>query len=222
MLVRMAADQRSEALLLVDTCGERGSVALVRGGQLRAEITLPERAASAGLLGAVREALDRGGVTLGDLSGIGVVHGPGSFTGLRVGLAVCKGLAEAMGSPLATVSRLRVLAQASGLQDGFAVLRAGRDQVYALRMRQGLGEGEQLMELGALLTAAVGQEIAFAEESLQIVLELTESRVRRVAISAKDALQDTVASLAEGGTDLSSADANYVRDEEAIYARPKG
>ena len=217
----MAADGRPETLLLVDTCGERGSVALVHDGQLQAEVLLPERAASAGLLGAVRQVLSQGGIGLDDLTGIGVVHGPGSFTGLRVGLAVCKGLAEAIGLPFATVSRLRVLAHAAEVQDGFAILRAGRDQVFVLRVRQGMGEQEQLLELGAFLTAAAGQHVAFAEESLGPSLEQANARVRQVVLSAKDALRDTVDCLAQGGTNLASADVNYVRDEESIYARPR-
>src|SRR5438094_5441965 len=81
-----------QSLLLIDTCGEHGSLALFRGEALASEVFLPERTASAGLLGAIREVLGAGGLRLRDLAGVGVVNGPGSFTGLRVGLAVVQGL----------------------------------------------------------------------------------------------------------------------------------
>ncbi len=209
-------------LLLVDTCGERGSLALVRGGELLVGAVLPERAASAGLLAAVRQVLASAQVGLSDLSGIGVVNGPGSFTGLRVGLAVCKGLCEAAGLPLAAVSRLKVLASAAGLQQGFAVLRAGRDQVYVRRVQDGCDAGERLMDLRALLDIAVDQELAYAEASLQPLLQNGSAKASFVELRAEHALSEIHECFAHGGTDLALADANYVRDEGAIYARSKG
>ncbi len=218
----MSVEGAREALLLVDTCGERGSVALVQHGRLQVEVTLPERAASAGLLAAVRQVLGAAHVALRDLRGIGVVNGPGSFTGLRVGLAVCKGLCEAGGVPLAAVSRLKVLADAAGLEEGFAVLRAGRDQVYVREVRTGCGICERLMDFSTLLEAARDQAVAYTEASLLPSLEVGHVRTRYVELSAKNALCETTECLANGGSDVGSVDANYVRDEDGIYARPKG
>ncbi len=208
----------SDGLLLVDTCGERGSVALARGGRVAAQVDLPERAASAGLLVAVRELLAAQQLSLAELTGVGVVSGPGSFTGVRVGLAVCKGLCEAANLPLAAVSRLVVLAHVAGLQEGFAVLRAGRDQLYLGQVAGGVSGREWLGDVSVL--AAGRGEIVYAEPALEPLLRAFASKVRYVSLSAGNALAPVVESLALGGSPLALVDANYVRDEEAIYARP--
>lgn len=91
---------------------------------------------SANLLGLVDEALREAGLSVGGLRGIACGAGPGSFTGLRVGLAVAKGLALPTGLPLVLVSSLAALA--CDLADGLAgpavvlpCLDAGKGQVYA-------------------------------------------------------------------------------------------
>lgn len=208
-----------EVLLLVDTCGERASVALTRDGLRRGEVVLPDRAASVSLLDAVSEVLASGGVRLQELSGVGVVSGPGSFTGVRVGLAVCKGLCEAVGLPIAAVSRLEVLADAAKLCEGVAVLRAGREQVYARDVRNCLGQGERLLEIAAMREMVHGREVVCAEEVLLPALQEVSGRVRLVALTAADASGTVRRCLAEGGSDLAQVDANYVRDEETIYVR---
>src|ERR1700722_17937657 len=91
--------ERGELLVLgVDTCGPTGSVALARveGGRARilGQTELAGRSYSATLVSAVGELLTESNVKLGDLGAIVVVNGPGSFTGVRVGLSVVKGLAE--------------------------------------------------------------------------------------------------------------------------------
>lgn len=91
---------------------------------------------SANLLGLVDEALRQAGVSVGALRAIACGAGPGSFTGLRVGLAVAKGLALPTGVPLVLVSSLEALAcdLAEGLAAPAVVLPcidAGKGQVYA-------------------------------------------------------------------------------------------
>ncbi len=102
-------------LLSIDTCGPVGSVALGRlaGRDLEVlgQTELEGRSYSTTLVAAVGELLARSGVALKDLGGIVVVNGPGSFTGVRVGLAAVKGLAEAAQIPVVAVSRLEVLSR---------------------------------------------------------------------------------------------------------------
>ena len=102
-------------VLLMDTCGAAGSVALADGERVAARAAIAERAASARLLAVVEEVLATAGWGLGDVEAVGVVSGPGSFTGVRVGLAAAKGLCEGLGVPMAAVSRLEVLADAGGV-----------------------------------------------------------------------------------------------------------
>ena len=85
-------------ILAVDTTGEYGSLALARG-----EETVEEMAISAPtgygqvLYGCIRELLERNRVTLGDISCFAAASGPGTFTGVRVGLACVKGLGRSHG-----------------------------------------------------------------------------------------------------------------------------
>src|SRR6185437_16174146 len=91
------AERRDGAGLLVlrvDTCGPMGSVALARleGGKARilGQTELAGRSYSATLVAAVGELLTAQSVKLGELAAMVVVHGPGSFTGVRVGLSAVK------------------------------------------------------------------------------------------------------------------------------------
>ena len=100
-------------LLAIDTCGPSGSVALGRipGRDLEiyGQTELAGRTYSATLIAAVAELLDGAGRELRDVDGIVVVNGPGSFTGVRVGVSAAKGLAQGAEIPVAALSRLEVL-----------------------------------------------------------------------------------------------------------------
>lgn len=209
--------QTKKIVLILDTCSERASVALVRGeGSLVAEHLLEARAASASLLGAVRTLLSEAGRGVADLAGVGVVHGPGSFTGVRVGLAFAKGFCEVADLPLAAVSRLKVLAEADGTA-GAAAVMAGRDQVY-LRLQQGEGASERLMRDEDLFTLLGGDLIVV--DSRELASRLAPfGPVRWVERTAQHAAGAVLEDLACGGSDLATLDANYVRDESTIYPK---
>src|ERR1039458_79602 len=108
----------STLLLAIDTCGPSGSVALGRWDaqavEILGQIELEGRSYSSTLVAAVSELLAHGGVTLREVGAIVAVSGPGSFTGVRVGLSAVKGFAEAARIPVAAVSRLEVLAAKAG------------------------------------------------------------------------------------------------------------
>src|ERR1700761_947560 len=103
-------------LLLIDTVGDVPGAVLIRGDRILATAEFPLRSASAVLLPELRRMFSISGISPRDLSGIGVVSGPGSFTGVRTGLAMAKGLCEVAGVPLASISRLQVLADAADLE----------------------------------------------------------------------------------------------------------
>ena len=209
-------------MLLLDTCGDVGSAALgrkgVTGWEIVQELWLEERTASSALLRTIRELLRGAGLQPGQLAGVGAVAGPGSFTGVRVGMAVAKGLCEASGLPLVAVSRLTVLATMADLVEGFAVLRAGRDELYVREEGRGHPGAESLETLVTLLTRGQGKTIVYAEATLEEPLRPLHL-ARRVELSASSALPLVVKALADGGTELRTADANYVRDERTIYRR---
>ncbi|HEY4357961.1 MAG TPA: tRNA (adenosine(37)-N6)-threonylcarbamoyltransferase complex dimerization subunit type 1 TsaB [Acidobacteriaceae bacterium] len=206
-------------LLLIDTCGETGSVALADGATVVALENLPPRAASSALLAGIRALLERAGWQRESLEGIGVVSGPGSFTGVRVGLAAAKGLCEARGLPLAAVSRLEVLADVAALTRGFAVLNAGRGEVY-VRGTAVMAQGRELLiDAEGLLAITQGERVVIAEECLLTMLETVHPELH--TLNAASALPAILRSLEEGGVDPAVVDANYVRSEENIYGKVK-
>ena len=116
-------------LLLIDTCGSEATVALAVGRHVIAERVLPGRSASEGLVTAIAEVLREQGWRVAELDAVVVVRGPGSFTGVRVGLSAAKGLAEASAVPLIALSRMEVLAsKVAG--NVVVVLQAGRGEVF--------------------------------------------------------------------------------------------
>lgn len=101
-------------ILAVDTATEVCGVAIMVDGSLVTESTASQGKTHAqGLVDNIRAALVTAGMTMGDLTGLVVTRGPGSFTGLRIGISTVKGLAAATGKPLVGISTLSVLAHQS-------------------------------------------------------------------------------------------------------------
>lgn len=126
------------ALLAIDTADATAGVALLVDGQLAAEfVEVSAYRHSERLFALVDEALAGAGVGHGDLEAVAVTVGPGSFTGLRVGLATAKGIAFALGLPLAGVSTLEALARRAMPFPGLVLplLDARKRQVYAAAYR---------------------------------------------------------------------------------------
>src|SRR5262249_35101773 len=122
-------------ILGVDTSGMHGSVALAQceGGKCLVVEVVPLTGGtfSAQLLPEIAALLRKHEYSKQDIDGFAVASGPGSFTGLRVGLAAIKGLAEVLRKPIAAVSLLEVLALESGIQGRLTtLLDAGRNEVY--------------------------------------------------------------------------------------------
>jgi len=107
---------RADVLVLaVDTSTAIGSVALVDGGEVRAELAARVSAKHGEtLLPNVARVCEEAGIRVEEVGLFAVGLGPGSFTGLRVGLATMKGLALARGTPLVGMCSLRVLARGVG------------------------------------------------------------------------------------------------------------
>jgi tRNA threonylcarbamoyladenosine biosynthesis protein TsaB len=121
-------------ILALETSGDAGSVAAADGPRLVATRALDANQRSAkSLAPAIRELLNGGGWRVNDVGLIAVTVGPGSFTGLRVGVATAKVLAYALGARTVAANTLEVIAaQAPRLQRRLAVaMDAGRNQVFA-------------------------------------------------------------------------------------------
>jgi tRNA threonylcarbamoyladenosine biosynthesis protein TsaB len=129
--------QMSQLLLAVDTSGKNGSLALARATPGQNEIDVLEvvplagGAFSAQLVPQIAALLQKHQYTKNELGAFAVASGPGSFTGLRVGLAAIKALAEVLQKPIAAVSLLEAVARGGALDRRvLAVLDAGRSDVY--------------------------------------------------------------------------------------------
>lgn len=133
-------------ILSLDTASERRSAAVVRGGEVLSLVTAETRASAGGALTEVDAALRRAGVEVGAVELFAVASGPGSFTGLRSGLATVKALAQTLSRPAVGVPTLHALAHAARPAEKFvAVIPAGRGEVFA----QFLSAGEEgVRELG--------------------------------------------------------------------------
>ena len=130
-------------LLAVESATARASVALLRGEALQVEIHVDDgRPVSETLLPAIDAALDLAHVTLDGVEALAVSIGPGSFTGLRVGLATVKGLAFGSERPVAAVPTLAALARGAGAGPApvAALLDAQRGEVYAAAFHDGEAE----------------------------------------------------------------------------------
>ncbi|MEO8505688.1 MAG: tRNA (adenosine(37)-N6)-threonylcarbamoyltransferase complex dimerization subunit type 1 TsaB [Acidobacteriota bacterium] len=97
-------------LLALDTGSPVVSVALTLDGKTAAERSVEQARSSVALLELIDECLREAGLSPRDLNGIAVLRGPGSFTGLRVGLATVLGLRAALAIPVAVLPSLEVLA----------------------------------------------------------------------------------------------------------------
>jgi tRNA threonylcarbamoyladenosine biosynthesis protein TsaB len=211
-------------MLAFDTCGDIGTVALVDAGHGATTVTctgqreLGGRAASAQLMPAIEGLLREAALELRAVQALVVVNGPGSFTGIRVGLSTAKGLAHAAGLPIVAVSRLFVLASLSHREGDFlAALDAGRNEYYARRgEREWLASSEEIESV-----AAAGTPLMMAEERAANRFEEFRPELVRpldAYIAARAALPRLRARIWE---DLATLDANYLRRSDAeLFARP--
>lgn len=123
-------------LLSIDTSSRSGSIALARGdadrtGEVIETVPLTGGTFSAQLVPQIAALLAKHGFTKHDIGAFAVASGPGSFTGLRIGLAAIKALAEILQKPIATVSLLEAVAIGTKLRGRvIAILDAGRGELY--------------------------------------------------------------------------------------------
>lgn len=137
-------------ILALDTSTAACSVAVLDGDAVRAELTLEvPRAHSTRLMPLVQQAIEESGLKRSDLELIAVGVGPGSFTGLRIGIATAKGLALGLGIPAVGVSSLKAIALGTGAQLGLVVpmLDAKRERLFTAAYAPGTEDPATWVEL---------------------------------------------------------------------------
>ena len=212
-------------LLAIDACGVRGSVALARlaDGDLVVvgERELPERNEAAAILGAIEDLLVIAGLSAREIGAVVVVDGPGSFTGVRIGVGAALGLSEGLAVPISRVSRLEVLASLGGCDA--AVLDAHRGEVYLK-----VGEMERLADVEALKEAGLaGRAVAVCGLAVTELVSAAVPNARRVECAepkAMDAVRCALPRILAGDfAEPLTMDGNYLRRSDAeIFAKPSG
>ena len=214
-------------ILAADTSGKQGSIALAHGlnnGKCDVIEVVPLAGGtfSAQLVPQVAALLSKHGFKKQDIDAFAVASGPGSFTGLRVGLAPIKGLAEILGKPIATVSMLEVVAMA-GASEGrvLAVLDAGRGEVYAGQYEVSAEAttmiDERLARLEALATSDSNLTLVTSNNGIAETLGARGLRVLEVGIQGSDAIARRGWRKILAGETVSpeALEANYIRRSDA-------
>lgn len=222
-------------LLAIDTSGKDGSIALSRAPEnarnsselaILDVVPLEGGTFSAQLVPQIASLLANHGVSKSDIAAFAVASGPGSFTGLRVGLAAIKAFAEILGKPIAAVSRLEALARSAGIRGTVvAVLDAGRGEAYVgvyevddfAHMRS-----ERLLRDDELFGEAAGNVIVTSDSKLAEKARAAGSRVEQVDLPRSDAIARLGWEKIQNGETVSPEDleANYIRRSDAeIFAK---
>ncbi|MDQ6699017.1 MAG: tRNA (adenosine(37)-N6)-threonylcarbamoyltransferase complex dimerization subunit type 1 TsaB [Acidobacteriota bacterium] len=213
-------------ILAIDTTNEFGSIAVAREHELIEEVPVhaPD-GFGAILFDRIERLLDRCGIGLKDIHLYAAASGPGSFTGVRIGLACVKGLAEAMGKQAVAVSNLAALAE-YGMSDRRAtVIDARRGQIYgALYGAEGKAlVAESVSRFPDFLATLPDGPVEFLSTDFEpFRASLAGTRFANATITMAPRAQAAAIAriaarrLASGDTDdPSRLDANYVRRSEA-------
>jgi tRNA threonylcarbamoyladenosine biosynthesis protein TsaB len=225
-------------LLAIDTSGKQGSIALARAGEPVAEggdfevieITpLVGGTFSAQLIPQISELLTRNGFMKTAIGAFAVVSGPGSFTGLRIGLAAVKALAEVLGKPIAAVSLLEVCVFASGAQGKImAALDASRGDVYVgeyeIPALAGQVPRERILTRGEFLVQAKGWTVVTPDAALS-----EAAGAARLSVSTLEPVSAAVVArlgwrkIQSGETATpEQLEANYIRRTDAEMLEKSG
>ena len=212
-------------VLAIDTTGEFGSIALVGEQGVIEEVALDSPDGFAHVLfGEIEGLLARHGLGIEQVDAFASASGPGSFTGVRVGLTAVKGLAEAAGRKVAAVSNLEALAWYGSRPLRAAVLDARRGEVYGGVYDAGLRlvQDEVVAKLEDWLAGLPAGDLEIVTHGLRLegetrpVLEAPRSLAGSIGHIAFDR-------LGRGEVlDPAEIDANYVRrsDAELLWKDP--
>ncbi len=227
-------------VLALDTCTEQGSLGLGREGRTLEARALPNGWRSTTLHREIALLLEEYGLQTPDIGGYGVTSGPGSFTGVRLGMTAVKGLAEVHRKQIVPVSTLETAAFAAAVSPSpwprlFApILDARRGQVFGAVYREEAGRWKSVAEQTvSALASFIDRVTKHAASEPQIAVtfcginlapfvptfEKAGWHASLVEVSpclAGPLVQIATQRLSEGlGVDASLAEANYVRLSDA-------
>ncbi|MBQ8555227.1 MAG: tRNA (adenosine(37)-N6)-threonylcarbamoyltransferase complex dimerization subunit type 1 TsaB [Clostridia bacterium] len=182
-------------LLAIDTSGPVCGVAILSNGAIVHECAVVNRMThSVNLMPMIDTAFQSTGMALADMDRIAVVTGPGSFTGVRIGVSTVKGLAHGAGKPCVAVDALEAMAAGAGDFDGVIcpIQDARAGQVYGAAFRQSEVRPERLMadiplKLEEYVQAirALGSRFLFVGDGMPVHREKLHALLGEAAVFAQ-------------------------------------
>lgn len=226
-------------ILTIDTSGKHGTVAISRAEaelRLLGQKSLEGRQYSAQLMPAVDTLLRELGLQKTGLQAIGVTAGPGSFTGLRVGLAAAKGLAEVLNLSLVAISVLEAMALSSSAygQESLRMtvaMDAGRQEAYIADCELHPGYEVRIVEqrlvkqseLVSQVAGFGGRRAVSPDQAVAAILRGGGIDCEEIAWPSAELLGRITASKLQRGLTVPAAelDADYIRRSDAeIFSAP--
>ena len=208
----------SVRILAIDATTEYGSLALVEDGEVREEVTMQSRDGFGHLMfGLLDEMLRKLDWKLDSIDCFAVAHGPGSFTGVRVGLAAVKGFAAAAGKKIVCVSNLRAIASFGSAPVRGAMIDAHRNEIYGGVYDGDLNPiGEELVTKPAPWLESVPQGAQFVSADAEMLAVYTAMITQAPrALAGAIGVIATKDFLAGKSIEAAAAEANYVRRSDA-------
>ena len=145
-------------ILSVDSSSVTASVAITENGKILAENFINNGLThSQTLMPMVEKTINESGISVKDIDLFAITHGPGSFTGVRIGIASVKGMADVLNKKCVAVSTLEAIAEPLKNEDviACAVMDARCNQVYTASFNK----GERICEDKAVLIDELGEEL---------------------------------------------------------------
>src|SRR5438552_1276815 len=160
------SNDKEPLILAIKTSTRAGSVALTRGREILSSTSGDASAShSNDLIASIKRILENAGARLSDVDLFGVAVGPGSFTGLRIGLATTKSFAVCTGKRCAGVSTLAAIAHAAGnSKHTVSLLPAGRGELFAQLFSVEGGDVQNLDSAAHLTARAILERYGVAKE----------------------------------------------------------
>lgn len=225
----------NDLILSLETATRGGSLALMHGGSLLASSTgIADESHSISLLSRIESLLKDASISLRDIDCFATASGPGSFTGLRIGLATMKAFAAVFNRPCIGIPTLEAIAFAagSGAECIYALLPAGRGEVFSQLFSGAPSVAEHIPPNVLLERVAVERRICWAGPGAHLYKDLIQERAVELGITFAEfgiatrwTLAPNVEQLAKyvailALTQLNNGTEYRPEDLRAIYVRP--
>jgi len=213
-------------ILAADTSGKDGSLALVRFEKESSHtlelVSLEGGTFSAQLVPQISALLTKHNLVKSDIDAFAVASGPGSFTGLRVGLAAFKALAEILQKPIASVSVLEVVACAAEREGRVvAALDAGRSEIYCgeyeIRNARATLIAQRLLTVPEFAASAAGRLVVTPDAKVGELAREKDLQLTLIDLPRADAIARQGFEKIQAGEIVSpeALDATYIRRTDA-------